>query len=51
MNIEKNVCEKLYSEVKTKLQQELTKKGKTFRGSETHIWKMTEPKLEKPIFN
>lgn len=50
MNIEKNVCEKLYAEVKTKLQQELTKRGKTFRGSETHIWKMTEPKLEKTYF-
>lgn len=50
MNIEKNVCEKLYFEVKGKLQNELASRGMTYRGSETAIWKMLEPVSEKTYF-
>ncbi len=50
MNINKNLCEKLYIEVKSKLQEEFVKRGMTYRGSETSIWKLTNPKTEKTYF-
>lgn len=50
MNINKNLCEKLYGEVKTKLQEEFIKRGMTYRGSETSIWKLLNPKNDKTYF-
>jgi hypothetical protein len=50
MNINKNLCEKLYTEVKAKLQEEFIKRGMTYRGSETSIWKLQDPKNEKTYF-
>lgn len=44
MNIHKNLCEQLYLDVKTKLQKEFVKRGMTYRGSETFIWKVVDPK-------
>jgi len=50
MTINKTLCEKLYAEVKTKLQQEFVKRGMTFRGSETSIWKLSNPKTDISYF-
>ncbi|MFN8354227.1 MAG: hypothetical protein U0Y10_07275 [Spirosomataceae bacterium] len=50
MNINKNLCEKLYTEVKTKLQEEFVRRGMTYRGSETSIWKLVHPKTDKTYF-
>lgn len=50
MNINKNLCEKLYIEVKSKLQEEFVKQGMTYRDSETSIWKLTNPKNGKTYF-
>ena len=50
MNINKNLCEKLYSEVKTKLQKEFITRGMTYRGSETSIWKLVNPSTDKTNF-
>ena len=50
MNINKNLCEKLYLEVKSKLQEEFMLRGMTYRGSETSIWKLENPKNDKTYF-
>jgi len=50
MDITKNVCEKLYAEVKIMLQKEFVKRGMTYRGSETSIWKLTHPHHDKTYF-
>lgn len=50
MNINKNLCEKLYSEVKNKLQEEFRSRGMTYKASETSIWKLENPKLSKTYF-
>ena len=50
MNINKNLCEKLYLEVKTKLQDEFIKRGMTYRGSETSIWKLENTQNGKTYF-
>ena len=50
MNINKNLCEQLYSEVKNKLQEEFTQRGMTYKGSETSIWKLENPKKNKTYF-
>lgn len=50
MNINKNLCEQLYLDVKTKLQEEFVKRGMTYRGSETFIWKLTNPKTNVTYF-
>jgi hypothetical protein len=42
VNLNKNLCEKLYFEVKTKLQEEFVLRGMTFKGSETSIWKFKD---------
>ncbi|PDS25804.1 hypothetical protein [Flavobacterium branchiophilum] len=42
MNLNKNLCEKLYFEVKTKLQEAFIQRGMTFKGSETSIWKLND---------
>ncbi len=47
MDISRNLCEKLYQEVKAGLQQEFIRRGKTFRGSETSIWKLMDDKAGK----
>ncbi|TAH18384.1 MAG: hypothetical protein EAZ08_11600 [Cytophagales bacterium] len=50
MDISKNLCEKLYAEVKEKLQKEFVRRGMTYRGSETSIWKLTDPHQDKTYF-
>ena len=50
MTLGKNICEKLYEEVKATLQQALAKRGMTYRGAETAIWKMLDPCTEKTYF-
>lgn len=50
MNLNKYVCEKLYMEVKNKLQEEFMMRGMTYRGSETSIWKLENPKNNKTYF-
>jgi hypothetical protein len=50
MNIHKNLCERLYREVKAKLQNEFVSRGMTYRGSETSIWKLIDPTHEKTYF-
>lgn len=50
MNINKNLCEKLYSEVKNKLQEEFRLRGMTYKASETSIWKLENPQLGKTYF-
>lgn len=50
MEINKNLCEKLYSDVKQKLQNEFIQRGLTFRGSETSIWKIQNEKKGKTYF-
>jgi hypothetical protein len=50
MTINKHLCEKLYQDVKTKLQEVFVEQGMTFRGAETAIWKLQNPKNEKTYF-
>ena len=50
MNIDRKLCEKLYLEVKNKLQTEFIKRGMTYRNSETFIWKAIHSKEEKTYF-
>lgn len=50
MVLNKNLCEKLYFEVKGKLQSEFVSRGMTFKGSETSIWKLKNPKNSKTYF-
>lgn len=50
MDISRDLCRKLYTEVKEKLQQEFVRRGMTYRGSETSIWKLTDPQQDKTYF-
>ncbi len=50
MIINKNLCEKLYIDVKTKLQEVFIEQGMTYRGADTAIWKYQNSKNEKTYF-
>lgn len=50
MNINKALCEKLYYEVQSKLQNEFVKRGMTYRGTDTSLWKIEEPETKKTYF-
>ncbi|MGL4631626.1 MAG: hypothetical protein ACRCVT_10510 [Leadbetterella sp.] len=47
MNLDKNICIKLYLDVKSKLQELFIENGLTFRNSETAIWKFKKQDAEK----
>jgi hypothetical protein len=50
MTIDKKLCERLYSEVKTKLKNEFLKRGMTYRDAETFIWKAVNASQDKTYF-
>lgn len=50
MNINKALCEKLYSEVKIKLRHEFVKRGMTYRDTDTSIWKLEVHHTHKTFF-
>lgn len=50
MTINRALCEKLYFEVKLKLQDAFVQRGMVYRDTDTSIWKLEEPKTKTTYF-